>query len=80
MKLWNDPTLREWKKMIEAKERPIALARESYYPDFNFKFAMVKEITAPGHETRDMLTRNGRDEHSHLLSIKAGSKGCRDKS
>jgi outer membrane protein, heavy metal efflux system len=49
-------TLKGMKKMIEAKEKALALAKKEYYPDFNFRFAYGQRDNSPGMDRRDMLT------------------------
>jgi outer membrane protein TolC len=61
MALEMNPTLKGMKKMIEAKEKALALAKREYYPDFNFKFAYGQRDNTRDSEgtlmkRRDMLT------------------------
>ncbi len=51
-----NPTLKGMKKMIEAKEKALALAKRDYYPDFNFRFAYGQRDNGPDMSRRDMLT------------------------
>jgi cobalt-zinc-cadmium efflux system outer membrane protein len=51
-----NPTLKGMKKMIEAKEKALALAKREYYPDFNFRFAYGQRDNGPDMTRRDMLT------------------------
>ena len=51
-----NPTLKGMKKMIEAKEKALALAKREYYPDLNFRFAYGQRDNSPEMKRRDMLT------------------------
>jgi len=51
-----NPTLRGMKKMIETKEKALALAKKEYYPDFNVRFAYGQRDNGPDMKRRDMLT------------------------
>ena len=51
-----NPTLKGMKKMIEAKEKALALAKKEYYPDLNFRFAYGQRDNSPEMTRRDMLT------------------------
>jgi outer membrane protein, heavy metal efflux system len=51
-----NPTLQGMKKMIEAKEKALALAKREYYPDFNLRFAYGQRDNGPDMKRRDMLT------------------------
>jgi len=51
-----NPTLKGMKKMIETKEKALALAKKEYYPDFNVRFAYGQRDNGPDMKRRDMLT------------------------
>jgi len=52
-----NPTLKGMKKMIEAKEKALALAKRDVYPDFNFRFAYgQRDKTPEGNSRKDLLT------------------------
>ncbi len=51
-----NPTLNGMKRMIEGKEKALALAKREYYPDFNFKFAYGQRDNGPEMKRRDMLS------------------------
>jgi outer membrane protein, heavy metal efflux system len=52
-----NPTLKGMKKMIEAKEKAVALAKRDVYPDFNFRFAYgQRDKTPDGYSRKDLLT------------------------
>ena len=52
-----NPTLKGMKKMIETKEKALALAKKEYYPDFNIRFAYgQRDKTPEGNSRRELLT------------------------
>ena len=52
-----NPTLKGMKKMIEAKEKAVALAKRDLYPDFNVRFAYgQRDKTPEGNSRRELLT------------------------
>jgi outer membrane protein TolC len=51
-----NPTLRGMKKMIETREKALALAKKEYYPDFNVRFAYGQRDNGPDIKRKDMLT------------------------
>ena len=52
-----NPTLKGMKKMVETKEKALALAKKDYYPDFNFRFAYGQRDNGPeGMNRKDLLT------------------------
>jgi outer membrane protein TolC len=56
MALEMNPALKGMKKMVEAKEKALALAKREYYPDFKFLFAYGQRDNGPGVKRLDMLT------------------------
>jgi outer membrane protein TolC len=56
MALEMNPALKGMKKMIEAKEKALALAKREYYPDFKFLVAYGQRDNGPGVKRLDMLT------------------------
>jgi cobalt-zinc-cadmium efflux system outer membrane protein len=52
-----NPSLKGMKKMIEAKEQALILAKKEYYPDFNLRFAYgQRDKTPEGNNRRELLT------------------------
>jgi cobalt-zinc-cadmium efflux system outer membrane protein len=52
-----NPTLKGMKKMIEAKEQALVLAKKEYYPDFNLRFAYgQRDKTPEGNNRKELLT------------------------
>ena len=56
MALEMNPALKGMKKMVEAKEKALALAKREYYPDFKFLVAYGQRDNGPGVKRLDMLT------------------------